>query len=313
MLPYPRQSFLPPHVTECVETQETWTHFNRPPSRSIYGFGFNSFGKYYTEYSRPKDETDDHTVIVYSCNEETEKLQVSLIKLIPWKGSTFLEADWPYDFVFNRWLVFEKPPALEDGSQPLILHGGCLKHLLDAPTGSIVASSFMETKDCVIELAPYKTVDRIQSVSQTKTKEQGYILMVLISTGNCDFIVDLILMHEIKLSHFKRILLKNCSELNFDPSVYIDVSLDMSSERIYLHDGDYSKGSFLYGFDFSGNQLVAQQLAIARKETFEHQTVYHLSNSVFLMYLNNVDTHIGSLKLFQINDKNEVVPLKRIN
>ena len=80
MLAYPRQSFLPPHVTECVETEETWGDLDWvKPFRSIRGF--DSSGKYYTVYSRPRKSTHDHYIIVYSFNNETEKLQVSLIKL----------------------------------------------------------------------------------------------------------------------------------------------------------------------------------------------------------------------------------------
>ena len=196
MLVYPRQSFLPPHVTECVETTATWGEFRRPSSRlDTYCFGFDSSGKYYTEYSRPKDETDDRTVFVYSCNEETEKLQVSLIKLLPKKGSTI----WNYDPFFTRWFFYEKLPASEDGSQPLILYSGSLKHLLRSPSGSVEAISFKEIVDFEVKLAP--SADRIRCIDKANTKEHGYLSMVLVFTKDRDFIFDLILIDKVKPSH----------------------------------------------------------------------------------------------------------------
>ena len=91
----------------------------------------------------------------------------------------------------------------------------------------------------------------------------------------------------------------------------LGVSLDMSSERVFIH--DYGDGPFLYGFDFSGNQLVAQQVTLDEKETFfDEQALYHLSKSVFITYLKDVDTKMRSLKLFQVNHENQLIPFKKI-
>uniref|UniRef100_A0A7M5TQR3 Uncharacterized protein n=1 Tax=Clytia hemisphaerica TaxID=252671 RepID=A0A7M5TQR3_9CNID len=249
MLAYPRQVFLPPHLTECVETKETWTGLDPPVYRTVCGF--DSSGRYYTSYTRPWDSTDDHVIAVYSFNEETAKLQMSLIKLPTWNDSNFLECDWPYNASLNRWFVFEKPSTLEDGSQPLILHSGSMKHLLGAPPGSIVSTTFQETEDCVIELEPYKALQCIQCFWQGKTKEYGYALMVLVSTGGFNFVADIVLMDKTKLSHFKRVVLSNCTELSFEPGTFdtshidLQLSIDISSERIFIHDYDYMVRSYM--------------------------------------------------------------------
>ena len=65
----------------------------------------------------------------------------------------------------------------------------------------------METEDFVIQLKPYKAFYYLEYVGQRRSKEHVDILVVLVSADN--YVIDLFLMDEIKLSHFKRILLSN--------------------------------------------------------------------------------------------------------
>ena len=67
----------------------------------------------------------------------------------------------------------------------------------------------METEDFVIELEPFKAFYYLQYVGQRRSKEHVDILVVLVSADNFNYVIDLFLMDEIKLSHFKRILLSN--------------------------------------------------------------------------------------------------------
>ena len=158
-----------------------------------------------------------------------------------------------------------------------------------------------------LDLLGRSTIENIQPI---ETKEFGNILAVLTRdnhTWQCT--VDLLRYDENDVSHFKRI--HGLSKIVKLEHEILRMSIDFASEKFYIFHHEH--GVMMYGFDFTGKPLFEIFLnKVFPQRRNNHVYIFQYTNSIFLLVLNDIYSVPvkGEMKLFEVNESNEVVPLK---
>ena len=311
------QYFLPKSFTgkRCMESKDMWGEIPNRTSEYLIK-DFDTTGKYYTTYAGPGDKTYTNQekspkIYAYSFNEETQKLQVVMVELPCWYPH-YLEHCTPYCPVYNRWFLILKSAVKSariegnDDSQTLLLRSGGLKHLFGAPAKTIIQATFQETEDNLLELS-YPTFQELKHTQLLRTKEYGHLLVLLVVTGDSEFVVDLVCYDESKLIHVKHILIHS------GPPVIVryhekSFSFDFNAERFFIQDDDFFQDHYyLHGYQFLGVQFLSEKLKYDELDEKPNSGILHHSDSNFMIVLENRETYVKLLKFFYINPSNEVI------
>ena len=245
----PRQSFLPSSISECFETKATWNG-KELPSKNGGDFGFDDSGKYLTAFvnlynassiemmdglysSFDENDADDFnrfSLLIYSVNEETNKLQAAgMIQLEEIEENPYIKHE--YNLEFHRWFIIEDSDFYE---RNVIIRSGSLKPLINliiSKDKRTIVTTFQETEDTFLELTYPGLQKQLTSSSVIETKEHGSLLLLYVAQSTnheevqrCNyFAIDLIKFDEKECSHFKRIsatkLLDEFSTISIDSSV----------------------------------------------------------------------------------------------
>uniref|UniRef100_A0A7M5X7L7 Uncharacterized protein n=1 Tax=Clytia hemisphaerica TaxID=252671 RepID=A0A7M5X7L7_9CNID len=312
--PGTRQSFLPSSVERCTEDINTWgkqsiipwrkKKMEKPFDESYQGF--DDSGKYYTSFCHSL--FSDHKISAYSYNEETHKLEASLIKF---KASCRV----CYDPKTTRWFDYRitQPKLWLDKDDTLEIRSDMFKEYFGTSTK---LKSKDVSKDKIVQLSigykwgsVYNYLDRWIF----KTEKHGKFFIILLRDQDSGtHYLYLFSFDEKGISHFKTITIKDHALyerfngrnvrqnvfLNFDAGHFYIIGQEKRFNKPVNGESkcyeDYTNSGWMSGFNFEGNKIFMFPIIKQEKEHPHYfQYIAQCNGSQFLVvWLHTLEVEI---------------------